>query len=183
MGGGLCPALLMSLAIAAAAILAASPTPALSEGTPGDVTIRCLYNRWSGEHLFTTNQKGYRRLTGIGWNSEDEAWRAPAVRATTLRGAPTTLTAETTTTPQTRSSTSVWSKSARTGKDARSSPLTRVRVGRFTASSTGGSHRARTSSRPTWTSTGTSGTSARARRASPSTHQKRLAGTTAAPTP
>lgn len=73
MGGGLCPALLMSLAIAVTAILAASPTPALSEETPGDVTIRCLYNRWSGERLFTTDQKGYRRLTGIGWNSEDEA--------------------------------------------------------------------------------------------------------------
>jgi len=74
----LLPALLMSLAVAFAAILAASPTPVLAEDASGDVTVWRLYNRWSGEHLFTTDQEEYRRLTSIGWNGEGEAWRSPA---------------------------------------------------------------------------------------------------------
>ena len=37
-----------------------------------------LYNRWSGEHLFTTDYSEYSYLGSIGWTQEGVAWYAPA---------------------------------------------------------------------------------------------------------
>lgn len=37
-----------------------------------------LYNRWSGEHLFTTDYSEYSYLASIGWSQEGVAWNAPA---------------------------------------------------------------------------------------------------------
>lgn len=37
-----------------------------------------LYNRWSGEHLFTTDYSEYSYLGSIGWTQEGVAWNAPA---------------------------------------------------------------------------------------------------------
>ena len=37
-----------------------------------------LYNRWSGEHLFTTDYSEYSYLGSIGWSQEGVAWYAPA---------------------------------------------------------------------------------------------------------
>lgn len=33
-----------------------------------------LYNRWSGEHLFTTDESEYSHLASIGWTQEGVAW-------------------------------------------------------------------------------------------------------------
>lgn len=36
-----------------------------------------LYNRWSGEHLYTTNRTEYNSLGKVGWSGEGTAWAAP----------------------------------------------------------------------------------------------------------
>ncbi|RRF92970.1 MAG: hypothetical protein DUD31_06975 [Coriobacteriaceae bacterium] len=43
----------------------------------GTVPMFRLYNRWSGEHLFTTSKSEYDHLASIGWNPEGIAWTAP----------------------------------------------------------------------------------------------------------
>ena len=186
---------LVAALVALAAVLAV-PGAALAEDaaarSDSQVTVWRLYNRWSGEHLFTTDREEYDGLVAVGWSGEGEAWSRPR-RATTRSGAFTTPTAGTTTTPPTRRSTSAWGTSAGTGRATRSSPPTRGTGGPSTASSTGGSPRARTSSRRTPTSTGTWATSAGAPRASRSTpwaapavktfpmRGRRLASTTSKP--
>ena len=37
-----------------------------------------LYNRWSGEHLYTTNRTEYNSLDKVGWSGEGTAWAAPS---------------------------------------------------------------------------------------------------------
>ena len=37
-----------------------------------------LYNRWSGEHLYTASESEYNKLATIGWLQEGIAWRAPS---------------------------------------------------------------------------------------------------------
>lgn len=37
-----------------------------------------LYNRWSGEHLYTTNRTEYSSLGKVGWSGEGTAWAAPS---------------------------------------------------------------------------------------------------------
>jgi hypothetical protein len=41
-----------------------------------------LYNRWSGEHLFTANADEYAHLASIGWIPEGIAWKSPSVSDT-----------------------------------------------------------------------------------------------------
>ncbi len=36
----------------------------------GEATVYRLYNRWSGEHLFTTDRTEIQTLTGLGWTNE-----------------------------------------------------------------------------------------------------------------
>ena len=36
-----------------------------------------LYNRWSGEHLYTTSRAEYNSLGKVGWSGEGTAWAAP----------------------------------------------------------------------------------------------------------
>lgn len=43
-----------------------------------DVTVYRAYNKWSGEHLFTTSAQEYANLTQIGWTGEGEAWKCPS---------------------------------------------------------------------------------------------------------
>ena len=43
-----------------------------------------LYNRWSGEHLFTTDYSEYSYLGSIGWTQEGVAWYAPASGGTAV---------------------------------------------------------------------------------------------------
>ena len=37
-----------------------------------------LYNRWSGEHLYTTSRAEYNSLGKVGWSGEGTAWAAPS---------------------------------------------------------------------------------------------------------
>lgn len=37
-----------------------------------------LYNRWSGEHLYTTSRTEYNSLGKVGWSGEGTAWAAPS---------------------------------------------------------------------------------------------------------
>lgn len=69
-------ALALALAAAFALTLAAPPRVARAEGA--GVPVYRLYNRWSGEHLFTTDREEYDGLVAVGWSGEGEAWRSPA---------------------------------------------------------------------------------------------------------
>jgi surface protein len=83
----LLPALVAALVALAAAL--AVPGAALAEDVtarPGSqVTVRRLYNRWSGEHLFTTDEREYEHLQTLGWRGEGTAWVAPASGDTVWR--------------------------------------------------------------------------------------------------
>ena len=48
----------------------------------GRVTMTRLYNRWSGEHLYTSNASEVKDLTGRGWRNEGTAWIAPSKSST-----------------------------------------------------------------------------------------------------
>lgn len=47
------------------------------DGQESTVKVWRLYNRWSGEHLFTTDKNEYDSLVKIGWNGENVAWVSP----------------------------------------------------------------------------------------------------------
>ncbi len=66
LAGGLMLALLIVLAVPDSAYAA------------GGTEVWRLYNRWSGEHLFTTNLDEYDSCRRAGWNGEKLAWTAPA---------------------------------------------------------------------------------------------------------
>ena len=42
------------------------------------VVMHRLYNKWSGEHLYTADSSERDELVSIGWTSEGEGWVAPA---------------------------------------------------------------------------------------------------------
>ena len=76
-------ALALALAAAFALTLAAPPRVARAEGA--GVPVYRLYNRWSGEHLFTTDKSEYESLQGLGWSGEGEAWTSPSEGDTVFR--------------------------------------------------------------------------------------------------
>ena len=41
------------------------------------VKVYRLYNKWSGEHLFTTSSDEYDSLAKLGWQQEGVAWQSP----------------------------------------------------------------------------------------------------------
>lgn len=45
---------------------------------PQTIPVLRLYNRWTGEHLFTTDTSEYGNLEAIGWTQEGIGWEAPA---------------------------------------------------------------------------------------------------------
>ena len=57
-------------AAAAFALCLAMPAQALAEDAAGSQSIYRLYNKWSGEHLFTASYDEYDQLTDLGWNGE-----------------------------------------------------------------------------------------------------------------
>lgn len=62
-------------AVAAALLVAAAPHAALAE----DVTnVMRLYNRYDGDHLFTTSQEEYDSLEALGWTGEGVTWLSPS---------------------------------------------------------------------------------------------------------
>jgi hypothetical protein len=46
------------------------------------VSMYRLYNRWSGEHLFTASADEYAFLASIGWTQEGIAWKSPSASDT-----------------------------------------------------------------------------------------------------
>ena len=42
------------------------------------VTMYRLYNKWNGEHLFTSDTNECDKLESIGWKKEGEAWKSPS---------------------------------------------------------------------------------------------------------
>ncbi len=46
------------------------------------VTMTRLYNKWSGEHLYTSNAEEIKDLVGRSWKNEGTAWIAPSKSST-----------------------------------------------------------------------------------------------------
>lgn len=46
------------------------------------VTLTRLYNKWSGEHFYTSDTTEIARLVGLGWNNEGTAWSVPSKSST-----------------------------------------------------------------------------------------------------
>ena len=53
-----------------------------SGSTVTRVTMTRLYNKWSGEHLYTSNANEVKKLVSLGWKNEGTAWIAPSTSAT-----------------------------------------------------------------------------------------------------
>ncbi len=49
-----------------------TPTPAVESST-----MHRLYNKWTGEHFYTSDESEYKKLASGGWNDEGEGWNAP----------------------------------------------------------------------------------------------------------
>lgn len=55
--------------------------PAVGSGAKEElarVRVWRLYNRWTGEHLYTTDEREYNSLPAYGWVQEESAWMSPA---------------------------------------------------------------------------------------------------------
>ena len=71
----------LAASMVATACLLAIPSPAFAAGLAEPPCVYRLYNRWSGEHLFTASHEEYSQLEDIGWNGEGLAWYAPVESA------------------------------------------------------------------------------------------------------
>ena len=71
----------LAASMVATACLLAIPSPAFAADLAEPPCIYRLYNKWSGEHLFTASHEEYTQLEDIGWNGEGTAWYAPAESA------------------------------------------------------------------------------------------------------
>ncbi len=70
----------ISAALATTLGLGLAPAAALAKPAAEDlVTVVRMYNKWSGEHLFTTNALEVADLEARGWQNEGTYWKAPAV--------------------------------------------------------------------------------------------------------
>lgn len=58
------------IVVAVVAFAVCTPAMALA----GELPVYRLYNKWSGEHLYTTDISEYHYLPTIGWRGEGEAW-------------------------------------------------------------------------------------------------------------
>lgn len=73
----------LGLGLAPAAALAETkpvvPAPELKKPLPAELaTVVRMYNKWTGEHLFTTNALEVADLEARGWQNEGTYWKAPA---------------------------------------------------------------------------------------------------------
>ena len=46
------------------------------------ITMHRLYNRWTGEHFYTSSDEEKAHLVGVGWTDEGKGWVAPAKSST-----------------------------------------------------------------------------------------------------
>ena len=67
----------LAASMVATACLLAIPSPAFAADFVEPPCIYRLYNKWSGEHLFTASFEEYCNLDSIGWDGEWIAWYAP----------------------------------------------------------------------------------------------------------
>ena len=69
----------ISAALATTLGLGLAPAAALAKPAAEDlVTVVRMYNKWTGEHLFTTNALEVADLEARGWQNEGTYWKAPA---------------------------------------------------------------------------------------------------------
>lgn len=69
----------ISAALATTLGLGLAPAAALAKPADADlVTVVRMYNKWTGEHLFTTNALEVADLEARGWQNEGTYWKAPA---------------------------------------------------------------------------------------------------------
>lgn len=69
----------ISAALATTLGLGLAPAAALAKPAPEDLaTVVRMYNKWTGEHLFTTNALEVADLEARGWANEGTYWKAPA---------------------------------------------------------------------------------------------------------
>ncbi len=74
----------ISAALATTLGLGLAPAAALAKPEPADlVDVVRMYNKWTGEHLFTTNPLEVADLEARGWANEGTYWKAPAVDTAT----------------------------------------------------------------------------------------------------
>ena len=63
-----------------AALRAVDPKGQPSE--TGTITMHRLYNRWTGEHFYTSSDEEKAHLVSVGWTDEGTGWVAPAKSST-----------------------------------------------------------------------------------------------------
>lgn len=69
----------ISAALATTLGLGLAPAAALAKPADADLaTVVRMYNKWTGEHLFTTNALEVADLEARGWQNEGTYWKAPA---------------------------------------------------------------------------------------------------------
>lgn len=69
----------ISAALATTLGLGLAPAAALAKPAPENLaTVVRMYNKWTGEHLFTTNPLEVADLEARGWANEGTYWKAPA---------------------------------------------------------------------------------------------------------
>lgn len=69
----------ISAALATTLGLGLAPAAALAKPAPENLaTVVRMYNKWTGEHLFTTNALEVADLEARGWQNEGTYWKAPA---------------------------------------------------------------------------------------------------------
>lgn len=69
----------ISAALATTLGLGLAPAAALAKPAPENLaTVVRMYNKWTGEHLFTTNALEVADLEARGWANEGTYWKAPA---------------------------------------------------------------------------------------------------------
>lgn len=72
-------AIVCACAIALAAWLVAQPAQTAYAADDSDtVEVYRVYNKWSNEHFYTSDQEEYEGLVDKGWNDEGVGWVAPA---------------------------------------------------------------------------------------------------------
>ena len=60
----------------ACALAALAATPVVA-GAAGSEQMWRLYNRWTGEHLFTADTNEYAELKGVGWTQGGQGLAGP----------------------------------------------------------------------------------------------------------
>ncbi len=68
-------ALVVALAIVATVCLGLQVSAHAEEAET--ISIYRVYNKWTGEHIFTTDMHEYDTLSEAGWTEEGIAWEAP----------------------------------------------------------------------------------------------------------